>query len=539
MSVLELSRVVVQFGGLRALDNFDIAIARGEIHGLIGPNGAGKTTAMNVACGLIAPTGGDVRIAGEHMPRRKSELAKRGLARTFQTPAIFLDLDPVQNVMTGRQFAGRAGVLSTMLGFAAARLEDEKLRDDAVKALHRVGYDGPWRVRTSTLSYGAHRKIEVAKALLAEPKLLLLDEPTAGLSQAETDEFALMLRALKADDPELAIVLVEHNVPFVFGLCDRVTAMAQGRNIGCGSPEEVRNMSAVQESYLGSAKGLNSPVADRPKAVKLVQALEGKTVEAVLEVSSLAAGYGSVSVLRDVSLSIHKGELVALIGRNGAGKSTLLGAIAGAPKSTAGSILLGGKAIQGLATEQRVRLGLGLVPQNGGVLAAQSVAENLDLAGFAIGARRQALGAFREEIYQRFKILAERRKQLAGTLSGGQRQMLAIAMVLMRRPQVLMLDEPSIGLAPAIVDDMAEIVHGLQMEGMTILIAEQNMEWVAPLAHRAYLLDTGRIVCQLNSEQLADEAMLASAYLGDPLEAAALLGNRRDAVAVSQERLLC
>ena len=533
MSVLELSRVVVQFGGLRALDNFDIAIERGEIHGLIGPNGAGKTTAMNVACGLIAPTGGNVRISGERMPRRKSDLAERGLARTFQTPAIFLDLDPVQNVMTGRQFAGRSNMLSSMLGLSASRTEEEKLRENAVRALHRVGYDGPWQVRTSTLSYGAHRKIEVAKALLAEPKLLLLDEPTAGLSQVETDEFALMLRALKADDPELAIVLVEHNVPFVFGLCDRVTAMAQGKNIGCGRPEEVRNMSAVQESYLGTAKALKAELNDRPKVIKLAQAQEAKIPEVVLDVCGLTAGYGTVAVLRDVSLSIRKGELVALIGRNGAGKSTLLGAIAGAPKSTTGTIVLGEKAIHGLATEQRVRLGLGLVPQNGAVLAAQSVEENLDLTGFAIGSPRHALGAFREEIYQRFKILADRRKQLAGTLSGGQRQMLAIAMVLMRRPQVLMLDEPSIGLAPAIVEDVAEIVRGLQMEGMTILVAEQNMDWVAPLADRAYLLDTGRIVCQLNPEQLADEATLASAYLGDPLEAAAAFEMRSGAAAIN------
>lgn len=514
MTALQLSDVDVKFGGLKALGGFNLVVRTGEIHGLIGPNGAGKSTAINVSCGLVVPAAGEVRVAGERLPMRRSELAARGLARTFQAPAVFQDLSPLQNVMVGHHFAGRATMFGVTFALPWALREDQQLREEAINALRRVGFQAPLDARTSSLSYGAHRKIEIARALLARPRLLLLDEPTAGLTPGEIGEFSKLLRELRAEDPQLAILLVEHNVPFVFGLCDRVTAMAEGRTIGTGLPAHVRELTAVREAYLGTAGGATTGAVSDPRVDERQQSSAVKPTEPILEISGLSAGYTSALVLRDISLNVAKGELVALIGRNGAGKTTLLGAIAGAPRPKSGMITHQGFPIQTLATEQRIRLGLGLVPQNGGVLSAQTVQENLDLAAFAGLLRRRALAERREEIYSRFRILAERRNQLAGTLSGGERQMLAIAKVLMRRPQLLMLDEPSIGLAPVIVDRLAEIVRSLRQQGLTILVAEQNLRWLAPMADRAYLLETGRIASQLTSDQLADDDILANVYLG-------------------------
>jgi len=497
--------VSVAFGGVHALRGFSILIQPGEIHGLIGPNGAGKTTAINTLCGVVERQGGDIEIDGRTIDPRPRRLVEFGIGRTFQKPAIFHDLSAIENVLVGAHAHSRTGVIRGAFGTNLALTEERNLSAQATRLLRAVGYEHDPNQSAKRLAFGALRQIEVARTLMSEPRILLLDEPTAGLTGAEIARLAAMLRTVR-DERGVTILLVEHNVPFVFGLCNAVTAMHEGARIASGTPVEIRVNEAVVESYLGPNHG--EPLKSAP--------IEPQTGEVtrILEVRNLTSGYGSTTIIRDASLHVGTGEIVALLGRNGAGKTTLLNSILGDPRPRGGDVVWEGKSIRGLSMDRIVAAGIGLVPQQRAIIARQSVDDNLRLATFGIRLSKAEYAGRVDEMMTRFPRLAQRRASLGGSLSGGERQMLAIAKVLMRRPKLLLLDEPSIGLAPTIVDELASIVAKLRDEGLPVMIAEQNVTWVAPIARRAYLIDGGRIIEEGSPSVLAESEALAERYLG-------------------------
>ena len=235
---------------------------------------------------------------------------------------------------------------------------------------------------------------------------------------------------------------------------------------------------------------------------------------ALLEVRNLAAGYGQLSVLEDISLEVGQGEVVAIVGANGAGKTTLLSAIAGLIKPRRGTVLLGGAAIGGLGANRIVAKGLVLVPEGGRLFPFLSVLDNLELGAYTRHARTEAARAL-EEALTLFPILAERRHQLAGKLSGGERQMCAIARAMMSRPRLLLLDEPSAGLSPLMVEKVFDLVASLAREkALTILLVEQNVNEALEVAARAYVLDRGAIVKQGEAAALAHDPEVREAYMG-------------------------
>ena len=236
----------------------------------------------------------------------------------------------------------------------------------------------------------------------------------------------------------------------------------------------------------------------------------------MLRVRNLDAGYGAVSVLRRVSLHVAAGEVVAIVGANGAGKTTLLKTVTGLIRPTAGSILLQGREVTRLPTERTVALGCSLVPEGRQVFADMSVRENLLLGGhvqFRRG-RRHEVAQDLERVHRLFPVLAGRQHQLAGTLSGGEQQMLAMGRALMARPSLLMLDEPSMGLAPLVVKDIFQIIARISAEGCTVLLVEQNARSALRISHRGYVLETGRIVLQGTSEELLANRDVQRDYLG-------------------------
>ena len=503
--MLHMREVDVSFGGVHALRSFSISIEKGEIHGLIGPNGAGKTTAINTLCGVVERQRGEIELEGRLIDPRPRRLVEYGIGRTFQKPAIFFDLTALENVLVGAHAHSRTGVVRGSFGTNLALTEERDLSARAVELLRAVGYERDPGESAKRLAFGAHRQIEVARTLMSDPRILLLDEPTAGLTGAEIARLAAMLRSVR-DERGVTILLVEHNVPFVFGLCDRVTAMHEGARIASGTPVEIRINASVVESYLGPNHGQALPSGPiEPQSSEMTR---------ILDVRDLTSGYGGTTIIRDASLHVGTGEIVALLGRNGAGKTTLLNTILGDPRPRGGDVVWQGRSIRGLATDRVVAAGIGLVPQQYAIIARQSVDDNLRLATFGIRLSRAEYAARVDEMMARFPRLAQRRTSLGGSLSGGERQMLAIAKVLMRRPKLLLLDEPSIGLAPTIVDELASIVARLRDEGLPVMIAEQNVTWVAPLARRAYLIDGGRIIEEGPPSVLAESEALAERYLG-------------------------
>ena len=232
----------------------------------------------------------------------------------------------------------------------------------------------------------------------------------------------------------------------------------------------------------------------------------------MLRVESLKSGYGRIQALHGVSIEVRPGEIVSLIGTNGAGKTTLLRAISGVQPVAAGRILFNGRAIERLAAHQRVALGIAQVPEGRQLFVPISVEDNLKLGAWT--RRNVKFAAELEPIYALFPMLFQLRHAAAGALSGGQQQMLAIGRALMAKPQLLLLDEPSMGLAPILVDQILGIVQGLKRSGLTVLLVEQNASAALAIADRGYVVETGRIVADGSAADLLADTRVQSAYLG-------------------------
>jgi branched-chain amino acid transport system ATP-binding protein len=230
-----------------------------------------------------------------------------------------------------------------------------------------------------------------------------------------------------------------------------------------------------------------------------------------LEVESLTTDYGPVRAVDDVTLAVEQGSITAVLGANGAGKTSLLRTISGLVSATSGRVRLDGEELLGLAVEDIVRRGVAHVPEGRGVIAELSTEENLRLGGLWCGAGPAEL----LEIYELFPLLRERRRQLAGSLSGGERQMLSIGRSLMARPRVLLLDEPSLGLAPLVSSQIMQLVHALAVErGLAVLLVEQNARSALAIAHRGIVLNVGRVVADDGADAIAADEGLRNAYLG-------------------------
>ena len=502
---LQARGVGAQFGGVIALQDVDVELEPGKVLGVIGPNGSGKSTLFNCITGFVPLASGEIWSDGENLTGQSADKRIRtGIARTFQTPRIDGDVTVLTSVLCGYLSSVDSGLVGSAAGRPRVRRDERRITADAQQLLADFGLADVADTPMGQLSMGQVRMVDVLRAMAMRPRYLLLDEPAAGLSVAEQELLMDGIRRIAAQG--IGVLLVEHNFALVRQVADEVVVLQKGRKLVSGPPAEVALDPRVVDAYLGV--GSTAWQEDR---ASVATATDG----VVLACENLHVGYGRAEVCTNISFSVHAGEIMALLGPNGAGKSTLLSALAGIRldnRRWRGTISLAGEDVTSMPAERRPSAGLAFVPEGrGNIFVGMTVDENIQL-----GLRSSPSGE-RERIetmiLEVFPALPALMKAKAGLLSGGEQQMVSIAMALASEPKVLILDEPTQGLAPAILDVLVAAFAQLRSRGMGLLLAEQNQSFAAVQADRFVVLNHGDLVSTGTSEQLSNRDEIAAAYL--------------------------
>ena len=478
-TVLTADGLAKSFGGIHAVQDASIAVGARLLHALIGPNGAGKTTLFNLISGLINPDRGRVILAGADLTRAAPHrIVAAGIARSFQITNLF----PALSVHENLRLAVQARSRGRFNGWRSTATVEPVMQETA-QLIRFLGLSGIERADAGELSYGGQRLLDMGLALACAPRVLLLDEPLAGLAAAERERVAQLVKRISTDLP---VLLVEHDIDRVFALADRVTVMNDGKVLFDGNAADARGSQAVREIYIGSGTAA--------LAATVRGSAERAAAPALLTLAAVDVFYGKSHIVKNVALTVHEHEIVALLGRNGAGKSTLLKAIIGTVPPANGTLALGDIPLARLLAWQIARLGVGYVPQGRALFAGMSVRDNLALARLK---RHDLAGTgvawSDDRIIEFFPKLAARLDTPADFLSGGEQQMVAVARALAGHVRVLLLDEPFEGLAPTVIEELFTAFDRLRAE-LAIVIVEHNLDLVLALADRAYVLERGSIV---------------------------------------------
>jgi ABC-type branched-subunit amino acid transport system ATPase component len=525
MSLLEVTDVSKSFGGLQALSACHIDVSEGAIHGLIGPNGSGKTTLFNVITGYERIQQGRVRFDGAEITNATPDrVFGLGIGRTFQLTRIFARLTVLENMLVATQ--RHDGWLRGLLRHAGSAAE----RKRATELLGFVGIAHLANEPAGNLSFGQRKLLELASLLVADPAVLLLDEPAGGINPTLIDHLADRIAALNKAGK--TFVVVEHNMEFVMNLCDRVTVLSQGSPLVTGTPADVRANPAVLDAYLGgeddAATQLEiaaghpvTPPVPKPVRIGVIPPrvkLGGP--EPLLRLDGVTAGYGGGDILKDVSIDVPEGSITCIVGPNGAGKSTLLRTVSGLLRPRQGKVRFDGGVISGLSPRQILARGIAHVPQEHSLFADMTVRENVEMGAFTIGDRHLVHKRL-EAVEDLYPIVRERGDEKAGSLSGGQQRLVEFARSLMLDPDMIVLDEPSMGLDPQTREIVFEMIELMNKHGKTILLVEQNARAGLSLSDRGIVLENGMVRLTGTGREVLEHPEIGALYLGGAVSAGA------------------
>jgi branched-chain amino acid transport system ATP-binding protein len=481
--------VTKRFGGVAALDDFSCEVAPGELLGVIGPNGAGKSTLLSLINAAQRPTAGEIVFDGAHrIDRIRTHRAARlGIARAHQIPRPFPRMTVRENLLVAAH--------STRTGSPTGSGNvDEVL--EVCGLVDRAGR------KSGALPLLDLKRLEVARALALQPRLLLLDEVAAGLVAHEIDEITALIDSVHRRG--VTILLVEHVQALVQALAERVVVLDFGRQIAEGTPREIAADPEVVRIYLGAGE------TRRPDRTS--QAARARPAQ-LLVTQDLAVNYGKLRALREIDFEVGEAEIVAVLGANGAGKTSLARALAGLVAPAGGRITFAGEDLTHEPPHRRARKGIAICHEGRRLFTGLRVHENLELATYS-----GSTSAHRDDLYTRvydlFPLLRDRADAFAGQLSGGQQQMVAIARALMSDPRLLIFDELSLGLAPAVIDEIYGAIEQIRSWQISIVLIEQNAYRALAVADRAYVLERGNVSYAGAPDALEDEQALRDAYFG-------------------------
>jgi branched-chain amino acid transport system ATP-binding protein len=493
--ILTAEGVVKRFGAFAAVDGASLRVREGSIHGLIGPNGAGKTTFFNCLNGILPITEGKVSYRDTVISGKPSnKITRLGIARSFQIVSLFGELTLFENVRVAVQAVSKQK--HSLFTRADAH---EDINEEARRLIREMGLEGREELPANTLSHGEQRLLDITMALATKPQMLLLDEPFAGLPSDQRDEIGEVVLSLN-QDRGLTVLLIEHDIERVLELSDSITVLAEGKVLAEGTPDEIQANPDVQRAYVGDEHVETAERRDRSGAPTL------------LELDGVDAFYAASQALEGVSLHVQEGEVVCLLGRNGAGKTTTLSTVMNVVPPAHGRVMLGDQDITRWPIERASAAGVGIVPQGRRIFENLTARENLMLARRAAKEGVTAPWDL-DRVYETFPPLKQLQNRKAGKLSGGERQMLAIARALVGNTRVLLMDEPLEGLAEVVVHDIVRLIRELREE-LTILLVEQNAELALSLADRAYVITSGQIVHEGAPDELLHDESLRNRLVG-------------------------
>ncbi len=482
--LFELRGISKAFPGVKALDDVSFDIRSGEVHMLVGENGAGKSTLMKVLCGAYRADSGSFFYNGEPVTIDDPAAARQfGIAVIFQEFTLVPYLDIAQNIFLGREIPGR------LPGF----IDQRRIHSEAKRVLDLIGFDIDPHLPLHRLGVAQQQMVEIAKALSQDARILVMDEPTAALSDRETERLFAMIKRLK--DSGVAIVYISHRLGEVFALGDRITVLRDGRKIASVLPAET------------TPDQLVTLMVGRPVDTTYTRASRPVPGKVALEVTNLSGPSG----FSDINLTVRAGEIVGLCGLVGSGRSEVARAIFGADRITAGEIRLFGEPI-GASPEESVRRGMALIPENRktqGLALNRSVSDNIILAGLrklfpsGLYVPRRAIKAARA-IIDKLRIATPTPRRAVATLSGGNQQKVVIGKWLNADARFFIFDEPTRGIDVGAKAEIFRLLDHLVHDGAAVLMISSEQIEIVHICDRAYVMRGGHIAGELAHHELTE-----------------------------------
>lgn len=489
--LLAVRQLAKAFPGVQALADVCLEIEAGSIHALMGENGAGKSTLLRILAGLEQPDAGELRFEGQPLRlRHPADALRRGISMIHQELLPFPHLCVAENIFMGHEPRGR------LPGF----IDRHRMEDEARRLLGRLGAAFSPQARVKDLSVAEVQLVEIAKALAHRAKLLILDEPTSALSRREIESLFALIRSLQREGT--AILYVSHKMDEVYALADRITVLRDGRWI---ATEPAHTL--PEDKLIRLMVGRELP--PRPEA-----AFPAKRAP-VLELRNLSR----TGTFRDISLTLHQGEILGLAGLLGAGRTALLHALAGLAPATGGTLQCGGRPVSIKNPRQALRLGMALAPEDrkqDGLVLALGSRQNLTLASLASVCRGPFLAQAEEnriadEQIRTLGIRTAHRDTPVRGLSGGNQQKVVLGKALLAKPRILLLDEPTRGIDIAAKAEIHALIRRLAAEGMAVLLASSELPELISLSHRLLVLRNGAISAELDPRTATQEDVMRHA----------------------------